>query len=210
MYGDYEAQRHWQEITANLPLSEWYTHDLQYWGLDYPPLTAYHSHYLGTVSLASSSDNLFFVGEIKISRQIAEAINASWVALGSSRGEESPEHKLFMRSTVLAVDAPLYLPVAFAVVRRLKGLYGGSDRSAVVGFALLALYPGLIAIDNGHFQYNNASLGLFLAALGFLFYGNACLTTVVFCLALNYKQMELYHALPFFSYYCGLFLSGNQ
>ena len=24
MYGDYEAQRHWQEITVNLPISEWY------------------------------------------------------------------------------------------------------------------------------------------------------------------------------------------
>lgn len=51
MYGDYEAQRHWQEITINLPISEWYRNstenDLLYWGLDYPPLTAYHSYLLG-------------------------------------------------------------------------------------------------------------------------------------------------------------------
>lgn len=38
--GDYEAQRHWMEITLHLPLKEWYYHDLEYWGLDYPPLTA--------------------------------------------------------------------------------------------------------------------------------------------------------------------------
>jgi alpha-1,3-glucosyltransferase len=47
MYGDFEAQRHWMEITIHLPLSKWYTYDLQYWGLDYPPLTAYHSWLLG-------------------------------------------------------------------------------------------------------------------------------------------------------------------
>ncbi|KAJ7375672.1 Glucosyltransferase-like protein, partial [Desmophyllum pertusum] len=44
MFGDYEAQRHWMEITYNLPADEWYTNttnnDLMYWGLDYPPLTA--------------------------------------------------------------------------------------------------------------------------------------------------------------------------
>ena len=43
MHGDFEAQRHWMEIAVNLPPSQWYingTHnDLQYWGLDYPPLT---------------------------------------------------------------------------------------------------------------------------------------------------------------------------
>ena len=39
MFGDYEAQRHWMELTVHLPVRKWYTHDLQYWGLDYPPLT---------------------------------------------------------------------------------------------------------------------------------------------------------------------------
>lgn len=49
MYGDFEAQRHWMELTIHLPTSMWYLYDLQYWGLDYPPLTAYHSWLLGKV-----------------------------------------------------------------------------------------------------------------------------------------------------------------
>lgn len=47
MHGDFEAQRHWMEITKHLPVSQWYFYDLQWWGLDYPPLTAYHSWILG-------------------------------------------------------------------------------------------------------------------------------------------------------------------
>jgi alpha-1,3-glucosyltransferase len=47
MFGDYEAQRHWMELTNHLPLRQWYRYDLQYWGLDYPPLTAYHSWLCG-------------------------------------------------------------------------------------------------------------------------------------------------------------------
>lgn len=49
MFGDYEAQRHWMELTTHLPFREWYTYDLQYWGLDYPPLTAYVSWLCGIV-----------------------------------------------------------------------------------------------------------------------------------------------------------------
>lgn len=49
MHGDFEAQRHWMEITKHLPVSDWYFYDLQWWGLDYPPLTAYHSWVLGVV-----------------------------------------------------------------------------------------------------------------------------------------------------------------
>ena len=49
MFGDYEAQRHWMEITTKLPIRQWYTYDLQYWGLDYPPLTAYHSWLCGAM-----------------------------------------------------------------------------------------------------------------------------------------------------------------
>lgn len=55
MYGDYEAQRHWMEITLHTPPSEWYrntsSNDLAYWGLDYPPLTAYQSYVHGRLFL---------------------------------------------------------------------------------------------------------------------------------------------------------------
>ena len=54
MYGDYEAQRHWMEVTTALPRGDWYRqtaeNDLLYWGLDYPPLTAYVSYACGLVS----------------------------------------------------------------------------------------------------------------------------------------------------------------
>lgn len=73
MFGDYEAQRHWQEITLNLPIEQWYTNssqnDLGYWGLDYPPLTAYHS-------LAVA--------------KVAQKIDSTWVQLTESRGMEEP------------------------------------------------------------------------------------------------------------------------
>uniref|UniRef100_A0A8B9U6N9 Alpha-1,3-glucosyltransferase n=1 Tax=Anas zonorhyncha TaxID=75864 RepID=A0A8B9U6N9_9AVES len=82
MYGDYEAQRHWQEVTYNLPIRQWYfntsDNNLLYWGLDYPPLTAYHSF---------------------LCAYIAKLINPDWIALHTSRGYESQLHKLFMRTT---------------------------------------------------------------------------------------------------------------
>merc|ERR1711962_113024 len=84
MFGDYEAQRHWMEITANLPVDAWFRNssdnDLLYWGLDYPPLTAYHS---------------------LVNGKMAEMFNSSWNALHDSRGLEDEHHKIFMRSTVI-------------------------------------------------------------------------------------------------------------
>jgi len=53
LFGDFEAQRHWMELTLHLPTDQWYKqspdNDLQYWGLDYPPLTAYFSYVFGAM-----------------------------------------------------------------------------------------------------------------------------------------------------------------
>lgn len=59
MFGDYEAQRHWMEITVHLPIRQWYTYDLQYWGLDYPPLTAYVSWICGFMYVSQYS---YYIG----------------------------------------------------------------------------------------------------------------------------------------------------
>ncbi|XP_056133277.1 dolichyl pyrophosphate Man9GlcNAc2 alpha-1,3-glucosyltransferase [Lampris incognitus] len=183
MFGDYEAQRHWQEITHNLPVQEWYfnttDNDLNYWGLDYPPLTAYHS---------------------LLCAYIAKLINPEWVELHKSRGYESPAHKLFMRATVLVADLLIYIPAAVLFSYYLSD--GSPKRKACVLLCIL-LYPGLILIDYGHFQYNVVSLGLALWGVLGLGLGWDVLGSLAFSLALNYKQMELYHALPFFCYLLG-------
>ncbi|XP_010603531.1 dolichyl pyrophosphate Man9GlcNAc2 alpha-1,3-glucosyltransferase, partial [Fukomys damarensis] len=184
LFGDYEAQRHWQEVTVNLPLRQWYfnssENDLQYWGLDYPPLTAYHS---------------------LLCAFVAERINPAWVALHTSRGHESPAHKLFMRTTVLVADVMIYIPAVVLYCCCLKEI---STKKKVANALCILLYPGLILIDHGHFhRYNSVSLGF--ALWGVL--GVSCdwdlLGSLAFCLALNYKQMELYHSLPFFCFLLG-------
>ena len=42
----WRVARHWMEVTLHLPAGDWYRqtehNDLLYWGLDYPPLTAWH------------------------------------------------------------------------------------------------------------------------------------------------------------------------
>uniref|UniRef100_A0A8I6G6U1 Alpha-1,3-glucosyltransferase n=1 Tax=Rattus norvegicus TaxID=10116 RepID=A0A8I6G6U1_RAT len=185
MFGDYEAQRHWQEITLNLPVKQWYfnssDNNLQYWGLDYPPLTAYHS---------------------LLCAYVAKFINPDWVALHTSRGYESQAHKLFMRTTVLAADLLIYIPAVLLYCYSLKEI---SPKRKIASALCILLYPGLILIDYGHFQnmYNSVSLGF--ALWGVL--GVSCdwdlLGSLAFCLALNYKQMELYHSLPFFCFLLG-------
>nr|CAH8837924.1 unnamed protein product [Trichobilharzia regenti] len=189
MYGDYEAQRHWMEITFNLPPTEWYTNttqnDLNYWGLDYPPLTAYHSWLMGA---------------------LASLINNEWVQLYKSRGFESKEHKLFMRYTVFIADLLIFIPFVIVYfysvlprivntdVNRLKQISG------FYSACLMLTYPGIILIDHGHFQYNCISLGLYLASVNCLLLQWDIFASILFCLALCYKQMELYHSLPIFFY----------
>jgi alpha-1,3-glucosyltransferase len=35
------------ELTNHVSMGQWYFHDPEWWRLDYPPLTAYHSWLLG-------------------------------------------------------------------------------------------------------------------------------------------------------------------
>ncbi|XP_017042947.2 probable dolichyl pyrophosphate Man9GlcNAc2 alpha-1,3-glucosyltransferase [Drosophila ficusphila] len=184
MHGDYEAQRHWQEITVNLDVGEWYTNssnnDLLYWGLDYPPLTAYHSYLVG---------------------RIAKSIDPHFVELHKSRGFESKKHKRFMRATVVTADVLIYLPAILLVVYCMEKTFQSNDKLFL--FMLISVYPGQILIDNGHFQYNNISLAFAAVAIAAIFSNRFYAASFFFTLALNYKQMELYHSLPFFAFLLG-------
>lgn len=191
MYGDYEAQRHWMEITYSLPLSQWYvnssSNNLEYWGLDYPPLTAYHSWILGATSAY---------------------INPEWIALNTSHGYESYYHKLFMRCSVFVTDVLVYFPAVIAYTSYIMLCFRSHDycvleTQKMVMIFIILCQPALILIDYGHFQYNSLSLGLTLWGVTAVMGDWNVVGSIAFCLAMNYKQMELYHSLPFFFYLLG-------
>ena len=178
MYGDFEAQRHWMEIAVNLPPTSWYVNgpdnDLLYWGLDYPPLSAHLAWLLGCTA------RIF--GHAKL------------VALHASRGHESPETRAFMRHTVLACDALVFLTAAAAYS---KAATSSSTRRIAL-LLQISLVPALLLVDHGHFQYNCVSLGLTLWASHFCLTNRPLLCCAAFSLALNFKQMCLYLAPAFF------------
>eukprot|EP01105_Mastigella_eilhardi_P014552 TRINITY_DN3310_c0_g1_i1.p1 TRINITY_DN3310_c0_g1~~TRINITY_DN3310_c0_g1_i1.p1 ORF type:complete len:486 (-),score=119.07 TRINITY_DN3310_c0_g1_i1:461-1849(-) len=183
MYGDYEAQRHWMEITVNLPVREWYfntsANDLLYWGLDYPPLTAYFSWAFG---------------------KLAQVVHPPLVELGTSRGLETPPSKLFMRASALVSDLTCFFPAAMAFCA-LHYTGGTSDRT--VALLLVLLQPAPILVDHGHFQYNAVCLGLAMLAALCAMRGRHLACAMLFCAALNYKQMSLYYAPAFFFWLLG-------
>ncbi|KAN0063395.1 Glucosyltransferase-like protein [Thecaphora frezii] len=148
MFGDFEAQRHWVELTLHLPTSQWYFYDLQYWGLDYPPLTAWFSLACGYVArtLPSVGSGFEFV---------------------SSRGDQNDATVTFMRASVVFFDYVIYVPaVALFLSRRLEGR---GRRTSEIALLSILLQPGLILIDNGHFQYNSVMLGFATACFALLY-----------------------------------------
>ncbi|GFR52766.1 hypothetical protein Agub_g15367, partial [Astrephomene gubernaculifera] len=266
-YGDYEAQRHWMELTVNLPVREWYTdspvNNGSYWPLDYPPLSGYQSWLCGL---------------------LVRSVEPAAVALLSSHGWESPASKSAMRATVLAADLLVYIPACLFAVHVFYGSSSPGFRSgrqdtasgrgaaataaaqarrrrrsrALALFALL-FNPAVLLIDHGHFQYNGISLGLTLAAAAAIAAGSGAaageggeggeggggeapgaeeeedaagaaaagakeqqgqgqqrerrwlvlLGAVLYCLALNHKQMSLFFAPAFFAHLLGWALHGR-
>lgn len=76
-------------------------------------------------------------------------INPAWFALDESRGLESAESKLFMRSTVVVSELLIYIPAVFAFCQT---LYGNAYFKKYTATVLILLQPALILIDHGHFQ----------------------------------------------------------
>ena len=182
MHGDYEAQRHWMEITKHLPTSQWYFYDLQYWGLDYPPLTAYHSWILGS---------------------IGSLIDPAWFALDSSRGIEQQLLKVYMRATVLVSEYFVYMPAVIIFDRRFTQQEGFNKWETSTALVALLMQPGTILIDHAHFQYNTVMLGLVVASFASLLSDRFVWASAFFVGALCFKQMALYFAPAMFAYLLG-------
>lgn len=178
--GDFEAQRHWMEITTHLPINQWYFYDLQYWGLDYPPITAYHLWLCGI---------------------IGNVIDSSWFELDKSRAIETPAIKTFMRYTSLVSELTVLFPATLQLVSLLGGkkLRLGRMHQIVV-IAVLLMQPALVLIDHGHFQFNSVMLGFFLFSVSELLKDNLMMASVWFVASIMFKQMALYYS-PFIFFY---------
>ena len=185
-FGDFEAQRHWMELTIYLPVSEWYTDSRinrkDYWPLDYPPMSGYHSYILG---------------------KFLEKYYPESVMFKKSLGFESAKFKLIMRFFVIISDfiffhigVNLFCYFMFIYSRKKRG-----KKPKVINYflvlVLVLMNPLMIIIDHGHFQYNNVMHGLFVLSLFFLYSENYIFAIIFYSLCVNFKQMGLYYAIPF-------------
>jgi hypothetical protein len=136
------------------------------------------------------------------------------VALGSSRGYETPSSKSLLRWTVVLSDVLTFFPAALLSARLLRpaagaaraaGAGAGAGASAeLFALAALLLQPAHVLTDHGHFQYNCISLGLALGgAVAIAAHGRRVLGSVLFCAALSHKQMSLAYAPAFFAHLLG-------
>ena len=144
------------------------TNDLLYWGLDYPPLTAYHS---------------------RLCAQLLHLFAPESVALFTSRGHESVSSKILMRLTVVITDALVLFPAALLSSRLLW-----ADTSAWAVFASTAsllLNPALIVIDHGHFQYNGVMAAFAVLSVAFLYKAHVGRAAAAAAAAVLFKQMAL-------------------
>ncbi|KAK6590031.1 glucosyltransferase [Cryptosporidium xiaoi] len=179
-FGDFEAQRHWMEITLNLPVNNWYINNkynnIEYWPLDYPPLTAYHSMLCGYFA------NYFGFDE--------------FVKLESSRGLESESFKWFMRGTVLISDILIFFS-------SLVYYWFISNPQENIKDSYMFLFVSLISaphiyVDHSHFQYNCISIGLIIWSINFLYTGKKLFSIIALVSAIFFKQTMLYFLPGFF------------
>ena len=198
-FGDFEAQRHWMELTIFLPPNEWYTNSklnrADHWPLDYPPMSGYHSYILG---------------------KILQEYYPESVAFKKSIGYESTKFKLIMRFFVLISDF-LVFHIGVNLICYYIFIYSKKRRNKnpqilnyYIVLFLILINPLMIIIDHGHFQFNNVMHGFFVLSVLFLFSENYILAIIFYSFCVNFKQMGLYYAIPFPLYVIKKLFFGNN
>ncbi|KAJ9094075.1 hypothetical protein QFC21_006176 [Naganishia friedmannii] len=183
-YGDFEAQRFWMELTRNEGIEKWYYTGEDWWQLD--------------SNIATNST--------------LSATSPSTLTTISTRGASPPDLITYMRATVLALESMgWWIPVAWWCWSGRK-MRGRTRKSKVVAIASILCWPGLILIDNGHFQYNSFMLGLCLVALACFEHSHDALGAIAFSSCILFKQMGLYWSPAVFAYLLGkcIWLGGER
>ena len=122
-----------------------------------------------------------------------------WRTIPRQEGTKIRFIRLFMRATVLVSDLFIYGTAVWAWSRRL------TSKSSHILFAFAIMQPAIVLIDHGHFQYNTVALGLSLWSFYYmtLSWKHCIVASILFCLALSFKQMTLYYAPAVFFFLLG-------
>ncbi|GJJ69864.1 alpha-1,3-glucosyltransferase [Entomortierella parvispora] len=169
---DFEVHRNWLAITHSLPLSKWYIENTSEWTLDYPPFFAWFEKFLA-----------FFAA--KVDPKIVQVDNLNydtWITV------------YFQRTTVIVTEL-----VLFWALQRLLKVMGNRPLQKILNWSLM-LNPGLLMVDNMHFQYNGFLYGILVHSLVDAKQGNLLRSGILFAALLNFKHIFLYISLPYFAF----------
>jgi alpha-1,3-glucosyltransferase len=160
---DFDVHRNWLAITHHIPITKWYHEATSIWTLDYPPLFAWLEWVLARAAMT--------LGLRPILELSANPIRTT-AAL------------LFQRVSVLAGELVLFSAIcAFSSVT--KQAWGSAETISIPArcallCAVVLLHPGLVLVDNIHFQYNGLLFALLLFALTAAYAGRPLVAALLF------------------------------
>ncbi|KAG1884188.1 glycosyltransferase family 57 protein [Suillus subluteus] len=186
MFGDYEAQRHWMELTVHLPVREWYTYDLQYWGLDLSPSDCVCFMAMWTNAsrgMETGGSKLFMratvlVLDLLIYIPALYTFVCAWQGTRSSRKRHAALLTLLFHPALLLID------------------FGHFQYNSV----MLGKSLSIGSVSDSH---QHILSGLTLLAINAFAVGHDLLGAILFVLSLGFKQMALYYAPAIGSYLIG-------
>jgi hypothetical protein len=100
-----------------------------------------------------------------------------------------------MRLMMIILELIVFVPALMKVLDSYYSKHSLTTRR--IFLMLILMIPPLIYIDHGHFQPNSVMHGLVLWAVYFMFRSRIELAVIAMVLAIHFKQMALYFALPF-------------
>ncbi|KAK3818488.1 MAG: glycosyl transferase [Benniella sp.] len=169
---DFEVHRNWLAITHSLPISKWYIDDTSEWTLDYPPFFAWFEKLLSQFA-------------VLVDPKIVDVENLYY---------DSPTTVYFQRTTVIVSEL-----VLFWALQRMLTVMGNRPLQKVINWSLM-LNPGLIMVDNMHFQYNGFLYGIMIHSLVDAKQGKLLRSGILFAVLLNFKHIYLYIAPSYFAF----------
>lgn len=170
---DFEVHRNWFAITSSLHPSKWYYEATSIWTLDYPPLFAWFQYVLAFPARFYLSDML----------NIRNLNIVNWPII------------VYLRTSVIISEILFYI----AAIRLLYFTLGVKEETRFrIRLASILLHPGILIVDNIHFQYNGIMYGCILLIIDSAIRGQFLLLGFFFSILLNLKHIYLYQAFAIF------------